>query len=149
MKLGILFRKAKRWIKTLLGIGTKDGKNSIETFAVLITNNNNSSAKWIPNPMDAEEAKEILGCKRVFLVDIEMKPCRLDAVLIYDPDEEDDNSMFSGPLVVDSNNNPICKKSKCLICDLVKYERTAFSNNLGSYGPLKVRRIFTRTPEIE
>ena len=147
MKLGILFRKIKRWIKSLLGIGTKDGKNSIETFAVLFTKNNR--AKWIPNPKNAEEAKEILDCKRVFLVDIEMKPCRLDAVLIYDPDEEDDKSIFSKPLVVDSNNNPICKKSKCLICDLIKEEKTAFSNNLGSYGPLRVKRTFTRTLEIE
>lgn len=148
MKLGIFFRKFKRWIKTLLGLGTKDGKNSIETFAVLFTKNNRC-AKWIPNPKNAEEAKEILDCKRVFLVDIEMKPCRLDAVLIYDPDEEDDNSIFPNPLVVDSNNNPICKKSKCLICNLIRNEKTAFSNNLGSYGPLKVRRIFTRIPEIE
>ena len=144
MKLRTFFRKAKRWIKTLLGIGTKDGKNSIETFAVLFTKNN-PRAKWIPNPKNAGEAKEILDCKRVFLVDIVMKPCRLDAVLIYDPDEED----VSNPLVVDSNNNPICKKSKCLICDLIKEEKIAFSNNLGSYGPLKVRRTFTRIPEIE
>ena len=147
MKLGILFRKIKRWIKSLLGIGTKDGKNSIETFAVLFTKNNR--AKWIPNPKNAEEAKEILDCERVFLVDIEMRPCRLDAVLIYDPDEEDDKSIFSKSLVVDSNNNPICRKSKCLICDLIKEEKTAFSNNLGSYGPLRVKRTFTRTLEIE
>ena len=133
MKLRIFFRKAKRWIKTLLGIGLNGGLTPGRgTFAVILSEDP-PYVKWIPNPKNMEESMEILNCKRISVFEIGTVSPSLYMILIFDSNGED----VKDPLVSHYNwsshkTEAICSKRKCLLCGLLKSDENGLKWSL--YG---------------
>ena len=132
--LRILFRRFKRWIKTLLGIGLNGGLDpGMGTFAVILSEDP-PYVKWIPNPKNMEESMEILNCERISVFEIGTVRPSLYMILIFDSDGED----VKDPLVSHYNKfshetEVICSKRKCLLCGLLKSEEKGLSWNLHGF----------------
>ena len=129
--LKTLFRKAKRWIKTLLGIGLGGGlKIGRGTFAVILSEDP-PYVKWIPNPENMEESMEILNCKRISVYEIGTVRPGINMILIFDPDSEDTKfPLVSHYNMFSHETEVICSKRKCLLCGLLRSEEKGLSWSL-------------------